>query len=48
MTEETKSKKAAPWRGWLLTLGVGLLATMLAAHGAGAVREILAQVGCRR
>lgn len=45
MTEETKPKKAAPWRGWLLTLGVGLLAIMLGAHGAGAVREIVAQVG---
>jgi putative membrane protein len=44
MTDATKPK-ASPWRGWLLTLGVGLLAIMLATHGAGAVREIVAQVG---
>lgn len=39
------AKKTSPWRGWLLTIGVGLLAIMLATHGVGAVREILAQVG---
>ncbi len=49
MTPENKEieveKKASPLRGWLLTIGVGLLAVMLATHGVGAVREILAQVG---
>ena len=39
------AKKPSPLRGWLLTIGVGLLAVMLATHGVGAVREILAQVG---
>lgn len=37
--------KTSPWRGWLLTIGVALLAILLATHGAGAVREIVAQVG---
>ena len=45
MTDETTVKTSSPWRGWLLTIGVGLLATLLATHGAGAVREIVAQVG---
>lgn len=44
MTDET-AKKPSPLRGWLLTIGVGLLAILLATHGAGAVREIVAQVG---
>lgn len=44
MTDET-AKKTSAWRGWLLTIGVGLLAVLLATHGAGAVREIVAQVG---
>jgi putative membrane protein len=44
MTEGT-AKKPSALRGWLLTIGVGLLAIMLAAHGAGAVREIVGQVG---
>lgn len=37
--------KPSPWRGWLLTIGVALLAILLATHGVGAVREIVAQVG---
>ncbi|USQ94114.1 flippase-like domain-containing protein [Caulobacter sp. RL271] len=37
--------KPSPWRGWLLTAGIGLLAVFLATHGVGAVREIVAQVG---
>lgn len=37
--------KPSVWRGWLLTIGIALLAILLATHGAGAVREILAQVG---
>ncbi len=44
MTEKT-GKRGASARGWLLTAGVALLAILLATHGAGAVREILAQVG---
>jgi putative membrane protein len=44
MTVEV-SKKPSALRGWLLTIGVGLLAIMLATHGAGAVRELVAQVG---
>ena len=44
MTAETEAKPS-PWRGWLLTAGVALLAILLATHGAGAVREIVAQVG---
>ncbi|WP_297507876.1 flippase-like domain-containing protein [uncultured Caulobacter sp.] len=38
-------EKGSPWRAWLLTLGVALLAILLATHGAGAVREIVAKVG---
>jgi putative membrane protein len=37
--------KPTPWRGWLLTIGVALLAILLATHGVGAVREIVLQVG---
>ncbi|WP_454760479.1 flippase-like domain-containing protein [Caulobacter segnis] len=44
MTVEA-AKKPSALRGWLLTIGVGLLAVMLATHGAGAVRELVAQVG---
>jgi putative membrane protein len=44
MTTET-GEKPSPWRGWLLTIGIALLAILLATHGVGAVREILAQVG---
>lgn len=44
MTEKA-GKRGASARGWLLTAGVALLAILLATHGAGAVREILAQVG---
>jgi len=44
MTTEM-GEKTSPWRGWLLTIGVALLAILLATHGAGAVREIVAQVG---
>lgn len=39
--------KPTPWRGWLLTIGVALLAVLLATHGVGAVREIVLQVGWR-
>ena len=39
--------KPPPWRGWLLTIGVALLAVLLATHGVGAVREIVLQVGWR-
>jgi len=45
MTDETSAKTSSPWRGGLLTLGIGLLAILLATHGVGAVREIVAQVG---
>jgi len=44
MTTETKAKIPA-LRGWLLTIGVGLLAVLLATNGAGAVRELVVQVG---
>lgn len=44
MTTETGGKPS-PWRGWLLTVGVALLAILLATHGVGAVREIVMQVG---
>lgn len=44
MTAEA-AEKPSPWRGWLLTVGIALLAILLATHGAGAVREIVAQVG---
>jgi putative membrane protein len=44
-TGEKTEDKPSPWRGWLLTIGVALLAILLATHGVGAVREILAQVG---
>jgi putative membrane protein len=44
MTTETAGKPSA-WRGGLLTLGVALLAILLATHGAGAIREIVQQVG---
>lgn len=44
-TGEATKTKPSPWRGWLLTIGVALLAILLATHGVGAVREILAQVG---
>lgn len=37
--------KSSPWRGGLLSLGIALLAILLATHGAGAVREIVQQVG---
>ena len=37
--------KPPPLRGWLLTIGIALLAILLATHGMGAVREIVAQVG---
>jgi putative membrane protein len=45
MTDVTGDAKPSPWRGWLLTVGVGLLALLLATHGVGAVREIVAKVG---
>jgi putative membrane protein len=45
MTDVTGDAKPSAWRGWLLTAGVALLALVLATHGAGAVREIVAQVG---
>lgn len=41
---QAKDKPSA-WRGWLLTIGVALLAVLLSTHGVGAVREIVAQVG---
>lgn len=44
MTGETAGRPS-PWRGGLLTVGVALLAILLATHGAGAVREIVMQVG---
>lgn len=44
MTPEA-AERPSPWRGWLLTIGVALLAILLATHGAGAVREIVGQVG---
>lgn len=44
MTPES-AERPSPWRGWLLTIGVALLAILLATHGAGAVREIVGQVG---
>lgn len=48
MTADTGGQaqgKPSLWRGWLLTIGIALLAILLATHGVGAVREILAQVG---
>ena len=44
MTIET-SAKPSPWKGWLLTIGIGLLAVFLATHGAGAVRALVLEVG---
>ena len=44
MTAKTGGK-STPWRTWLLTAGVALLAILLATHGVGAVREIVLQVG---
>ncbi len=41
----TEQATTPPWRGWLLTAGVALLALLLATHGVGAVREIVLQVG---
>jgi putative membrane protein len=41
----TEQAATPPWRGWLLTAGVTLLALLLATHGVGAVREIVLQVG---
>jgi len=41
----TEQAATPPWRGWLLTAGVALLALLLATHGVGAVREIVLQVG---
>jgi putative membrane protein len=48
MTTELRARakgKPSAWRGWLLTIGVALLAILLSTHGVGAVREIVAQVG---
>jgi putative membrane protein len=44
MTDKS-GKRAGAVRGWLLTAGVALLALLLATHGAGAVRQIVAEVG---
>lgn len=44
MTTESDTKPSTV-RGWLLTVGIALLAILLATHGAGAVREIVHQVG---
>ncbi len=44
-TGEQAKDKSSAWRGWLLTIGIALLAILLATHGVGAVREIVAQVG---
>jgi len=41
----TKAAGRPSWRGWLLTIGVALLALLLATHGVGAVREIVLRVG---
>lgn len=42
---DRKGKRGGAARGWLLTAGVALLALLLATHGAGAVRAIVAEVG---
>lgn len=44
-TGDVAKSKPSPWRGALLTIGIALLAILLATHGVGAVREIVAQVG---
>jgi len=44
MGDAPKGRPSA-WRGGLLTIGIALMAILLATHGAGAVREIVAQVG---
>jgi len=41
----TEQAATPPWRSWLLTAGVALLALLLATHGVGAVREIVQRVG---
>ena len=38
-------KSGGVFKAWLLTIGVALLAILLATHGAGAVRAIVAEVG---
>lgn len=40
-----RGKRGGAAKGWLLTVGVALLAILLATHGAGAVRAIVAEVG---
>ena len=39
------AEESSPVKGWLLTAGTALLAILLATHGAGAVRQIVAEVG---
>lgn len=40
-----RGKGGGAAKGWLLSVGVALLAILLATHGAGAVRAIVAEVG---
>ncbi|PZR36963.1 flippase-like domain-containing protein [Caulobacter segnis] len=42
---DRQGKRGGAAKGWLLTIGVALLAVLLATHGAGALRAIVAEVG---